>query len=135
MGNGYCFVCGTRSAIGLKLDFVLDKHKKQSTCETVIPEQYCGWTGFVHGGIIASVFDGAMVHACKSIDLDCMTAQLTIRYKKPVPLNKKLTVLATVQDRRTVLGYAVVYTQAVIWVDGSIAGKAHATMFVKNGLD
>ena len=131
MGNGYCFVCGQKSDVGLKLDFKLDKNSRSATCETVLSDKYRGWAGFVHGGIIASMLDGAMVYACKSIDLDCMTAELTIRYKKPVPLNKQIKIIAQVKDQIKWMSYAVIYTEAFMEIDGKIANKAKAKMLVE----
>lgn len=130
MGNGHCFVCGAKSAVGLKLDFNLDGSNQSATCEAVLSGDYCGWAGFVHGGIIASMLDGAMVYACKSIGLDCMTAELTIRYKKPVPVNKQIKICAHVQNRRTRANCAVIYTEAVMEINDTIVNIAKAKMFV-----
>ena len=130
MGDGHCFVCGTKSAVGLKLDFSLDGNNQSATCEAVLSDDYCGWAGFVHGGIIASMLDDAMVYACKSIGLDCMTAELTIRYKKPVPVNKQIKICAHVQNRRTRANCAVIYTEAVMEISGTIVNTAKAKMFI-----
>jgi len=134
MGNGYCFVCGQKSDVGLKLDFKLDKKNCSATCETVLSDKYRGWSGFVHGGIIASILDGAMVYACKSIDLACMTAELTIRYKKPVPLNKRISIIAQVKKQKKLLSYAVLYAEARMEIDVAIVNRAQAKMFAENDL-
>lgn len=134
MGNGCCFVCGPNNDIGLQLNFGIDKIRRTASCETIVTEQYCGWSGFVHGGILASIIDGAMVHACTSMDLACMTAELTIRYKKPVPLNTKINICATVKDLRTVLTYTIATTEASINIEGKIVARAKAKMFVQKNL-
>jgi uncharacterized protein (TIGR00369 family) len=134
MGNGFCFVCGEKNDSGLKLEFAIDRTRRQASCQTIVTDQYCGWSGFVHGGVLASIIDGAMVHACKSIDLACMTAELNIKYKKPVPLNTKISICATVKDLRMVLTYTVVYTEAIIHIEGKIAARAKAKMFVQKNL-
>ena len=88
----------------------------------------------VHGGIIASILDGSMVFACKSMDLKCFTAELTVRYKKPVPINKQVEIVAKVKDQIKWMSYNVIYTEAIMKMDGRIAVKAKAKMFVKGKL-
>ena len=134
MGHGYCFVCGQKSDVGLKLEFKLDRESRSASCETVLSEKYRGWSGYAHGGILASILDGAMVYACKSADLDCMTAELNIKYKMPVPLNKPIKIIAQVTDQKKWLSYVVVYTEALMEVDGKIATSAEAKMFVDKNI-
>ena len=100
MEKGFCFVCGSHNTVGLRLDFKLDRENQQASCITVTSEEYQGWDGVVHGGVVASMLDGSMVYACKSMDLDCFTAELTVRYKKPVPINKQVEIIAQVKDKR-----------------------------------
>ena len=130
MEKGHCFVCGANNDIGLKLKFEIDAGRQQAECSTVIAEKYQGWDGIVHGGILASIIDGSMVYACKSIGLSCMTAELNIRYKKAVPLNKRIHITATVKNRAKLMSCHVIYTEAVIKMDGEIAVRAKAKMFV-----
>ena len=130
MKNGHCFVCGAYNDIGLKLNFEIDAGRQQAECSTVITEDYKGWAGIVHGGIIASIIDGSMVYACKSSGLSCMTAELNIRYKKAVPLNKRIHITATVKNRAKLMSCHVIYTEAVLKMDGEIAVRAKAKMFV-----
>jgi len=137
MEKGYCFVCGSHNNVGLKLNFELDRENHQAICSTVISDEYQGWDGIVHGGIIASMLDGSMVYACKrvyackSMDLACFTAELTVRYKKPVPLNKQVKIIAKVKDQLQWMSYTVIYTEAIMKMDGRIAAKAKGKMFVK----
>ena len=131
MEKGYCFVCGSHNNVGLKLNFELDRENHQAICSTVISDSYQGWDGIVHGGIIASMLDGSMVYACKSMDLACFTAELTVRYKKPVPLNTQVKIIAKVKDQLQWMSYTVIYTEAIMKMDGRIAAKAKGKMFVK----
>ncbi len=134
MGNGDCFVCGQKNDVGLKLVFKTDSKKQSAECLTLITEKYCGWSGLVHGGIIASIVDDAMAHACKSIGLKCVTAELNLRYKKPVPVNREIRVVARVIDQRVFMSYNVVYTEATVEMDGAVINKANAKMFVVKDL-
>ncbi len=134
MEKGFCFVCGSNNNVGLKLNFKLDRENRQAICSTVISDEYQGWDGIVHGGIIASMLDGSMVYACKSMDLACFTAELTVRYKKPVPLNKQVKIIAKVKDQIQWMSYTLIYTEAIMKMDGRIAAKAKAKMFVKQDI-
>ena len=130
MKKGHCFVCGAHNDTGLKLNFKVDSEKQQAECLTAITKDYQGWDGIVHGGILASIIDGSMVYACKSIGLSCMTAELNIRYKKAVPLNKRIHIMAKVKNRAKLMSCHVIYTEAVLKMDGEIAVRAKAKMFV-----
>jgi acyl-coenzyme A thioesterase PaaI-like protein len=131
MDKGFCFVCGFNNKVGLNLNFELDRENHQASCSTIISDKYQGWDGIVHGGIIASMLDGSMVYACRSMDLACITAELTVRYKKPVPVNTPVKIIAKVKDQIQWMSYTVIYTEAIMKIDGGIAAKAKAKMFVK----
>lgn len=135
MKKGFCFVCGANNNVGLKLNFKIDRENHQASCSTVISDEYQGWDGIVHGGIIASMIDGSMLYACKSMDLACVTAELTIKYKKPVPLNKQVEIIAKVKDQIKWMSYTVIYTEATMKVNGSVVAKAKAKMFVKQEIN
>ncbi len=57
-----------------------------------VPEQFQGYPGIVHGGIIASMMDETMGRVFMDGDPPrfMVTAELKIRYKKPVPINTPL---------------------------------------------
>lgn len=130
MEKGNCFVCGASNDVGLRLHFEMDREKQQAECSTVITADYQGWSGIAHGGIIASILDGSMVYACKSIGLLCRTAELNVRYKKEIPLNVPVHIQATVRDHVKWLSYHVVHTDAVIKINGKVAARAKGKMFV-----
>jgi len=74
------------------------------TCE-------CNWTyegppNFVHGGVVASIFDQFLGMAQLLGSLKGMTAQLNTRYHKPTPLNTQLKMIAwlfSTEGRKTIL--------------------------------
>ena len=134
MEKGFCFVCGSNNNVGLKLNFKLDRENHQAICSTIITDEYQGWDGIVHGGIIASMLDGSMVYACKSMDLSCFTAELTVRYKIPVPLNKQVKIIAKIKDQIQWMSYTLIYAEAIMEMDSIIAAKAKAKMFVKQDI-
>ena len=131
MGNGYCFVCGQRSDIGLRLEFETDSDAGSATCVTLLSKKYQGWAGYVHGGIIASMIDGAMVHACKAIGLKCVTAELSIKYRNPIPVDTEIEIVGKVIKQIPLLAY----TESSIVIDGEIVANAEAKMLVVKGLE
>jgi acyl-coenzyme A thioesterase PaaI-like protein len=54
----------------------------------------------VHGGILATLLDEAMVYAACSLGGSWATAKTETRFRAPVPDGKTLTVRARVTDRR-----------------------------------
>ncbi len=65
--------------------------------EVVFGTAYQGPPGNVHGGYIAAAFDELLGFAQSLTGHPGMTGQLTVRYKKPTPLHKKLRLEAGVK--------------------------------------
>ncbi len=77
----YCFVCGKENPIGLKVDIQVEEGK--AWFYFYPKKEYEGWEGIVHGGIISSLLDEAMVWACKYYGVDVVTGELKVRYVSP----------------------------------------------------
>ncbi len=101
-----CFACGKENPCGLKLSFTFESNKAISYFE--LGKMYQGWEGMAHGGIIATVLDEAMAWAVMNLGIQAVTAALTLRYKLPVPIGKRLKVVGEVcaQRKRTLETYA-----------------------------
>lgn len=79
-----CFVCGRENPAGLKLDFYMVKPGQTRTSFS-LPSNYEGYPGMVHGGIIAAILDETGGRALlTNPDHFFVTAQLDVRYRKPV---------------------------------------------------
>jgi len=80
-----CFACGspdTSPCLGLR--FRLSPDTSDVAAEWRPPVWAIGYGGTVHGGLIATVLDSAMVHALFARGLLARTAELRIRYRHPV---------------------------------------------------
>ncbi len=77
-----CFVCGENNTIGLKARFFWDGHK--SVCDITADEMYAGYKHIFHGGIVATLLDEIMIKALLAQELHVVTAEMTVRYRKPV---------------------------------------------------
>jgi acyl-coenzyme A thioesterase PaaI-like protein len=94
-----CFVCGQRNQGGLRLDFQLlpDGKVEAQLCCT---NEFQGYPGYLHGGIIASLLDGAMTNCLFAHGKIAMTAELKIRYFSPIVVEKKLTIRSWIEKSR-----------------------------------
>jgi acyl-coenzyme A thioesterase PaaI-like protein len=70
----------------------IDLHEGGGTGEVVIGPVFEGGPGIVHGGVLALLIDHAMGCVAARPERPSMTVRLTMRYRKPTPLNVPLTV-------------------------------------------
>jgi uncharacterized protein (TIGR00369 family) len=87
-----CFACGPDNAAGMHLKFTYDRKRKVFVCRFRLDDRYTGPPGHCHGGIIATILDEAMGKVNKLRQVIAVTAQMTVEYLRPVPLNKPLRV-------------------------------------------
>jgi uncharacterized protein (TIGR00369 family) len=78
-----CFVCGEKNPIGLKLRFRTDPGRGSSAVEVAFADHFQGWAGVVHGGLLATVLDEAMIYAAGAKGHKCVTGEITVRFVKP----------------------------------------------------
>ncbi len=92
-----CFCCGKENDRGLKLIF---SYPEEGTAETVckIPAYFTGWRSMVHGGFLAMLLDETMAHACMSGKKLSVTAELTVRYLKPVKAGESVKVKGKIKE-------------------------------------
>lgn len=92
----HCFVCGRENPYGLKLDFYTTE-AGEVVVDYTVPEQYQGYPGVVHGGIVAAMLDEVTgrVHMGGDPPRFMFTARLEIRYHKNVPIAKPLRIIGT----------------------------------------
>lgn len=81
--DGYCFACGVRNPIGLKLTFETLPGDRLRTVWTPRPE-HTGFQGIVHGGLVATVLDEVMIRLLYSQGIRAVTAEIKTRYLKPL---------------------------------------------------
>jgi uncharacterized protein (TIGR00369 family) len=124
LDDNNCFACGTDNPIGLKLKFRLDPENGTAVSETVIAEHFNGWKGTVHGGITTTLLDEIMVYASSSTGWFTVTGSIEVRFHKPVPTEKLLTVTGRVEENR---GRSIL-TSATIAFEGKVLASAKAVL-------
>ena len=93
-----CFVCGDKNDTGIKARFFFDG--QQAICEVVAAENLEGYAGIYHGGIIATLLDEVMIKAILAGDHIAVTAEITVRYHKPVKVGQKLKFIGRIRKNR-----------------------------------
>jgi hypothetical protein len=91
--HAWCVVCGAVNPFGLKIDFSL---KSDGSVESVFAGSAAlqGYDGLLHGGVIATLLDGAMTNCLFAHDRVAVTAELIVRYREPVQARNPMTVRA-----------------------------------------
>jgi uncharacterized protein (TIGR00369 family) len=87
-----CFGCGGANPRGMHLTFEQDDATNRIRGAFRLGPEYQGGANFIHGGIIATVLDEVMGKVCRFRNARAVTAQLTIEYLKPVPVDTDLEI-------------------------------------------
>lgn len=88
-----CYLCGEANPLGLQVKF--NKERDRVYTEYCVDERRVGYDGQAHGGIVAALLDETMGWAVAlAIGRMCITAEMTIRYMKPVPVGTRVIVSA-----------------------------------------
>jgi uncharacterized protein (TIGR00369 family) len=107
--DNYCFVCGKKNPIGLKLDFSFDG--KTIKTDFIPQKEHQGYFNIVHGGIISTLLDELMVKLAIEMGMPSVTARMDIRLRKALNVGEKITVQAEIlRDTKKILE---VYAKAV----------------------
>ena len=91
-----CFICGLENPVGLHLHMY---ETSPGVVETtyVAPEHFQGYPGVLHGGIVSSIIDEIAGRAHMGSDPTnprfMFTAKLEVKYRKNVPIGKKLKII------------------------------------------
>ena len=97
----HCFACGELSEIGLHLQ--LDLQPGRCSTALVIPRQFEGWEGIVHGGILCTILDEVMAWSLVSNDNWGVTARMSVDFRKPVTVGQGVRAEGWItEDRRRI---------------------------------
>lgn len=130
--DGNCFACGPDNPIGMHLKFVENETGDGVVCRTTLRKDFQGWQGIAHGGIALSLLDEAMAHAAGHAGHRGMTAGVTARFRKPVPIDREITIRGRVgEQRRNVL---FVHGQ-VLDADGTVLLEGEGKFVSRGAID
>jgi len=115
-----CFACGKGNNQGLSMKF--ESGQNGSTCHVAIPKKFQSYDGVVHGGIVATMLDAAMVHTLQEkCGGNPLTCRLEVRYLRAVPPGEILSVHARATGKRG----RVILAEAEIVCENQCYARAH----------
>ena len=90
-----CLMCGAANPFGMKLRF---RVQRDGAVLALVPcrEVFQGYPKILHGGVISAMLDAAMTNALFSIGVIAVTAELTVRFLKPVSINHGAVIRASI---------------------------------------
>lgn len=85
----WCFACGPDNPHGLHLhDF---RQEGEEYVVGFVPQRHHqGWQGLTHGGIVATVLDEVMTRMLYAQGREAVTAEICIRYHRPLPTGESV---------------------------------------------
>lgn len=94
VNRNYCFGCGPHNAGGMQLKFTVDGVDPVVRGSFRIPGRYQGSPKVLHGGIVALLLDEAMGKFNRLDGIVAPTADLSVEYRRPVPVGRRILVEA-----------------------------------------
>lgn len=97
----YCMVCGEQASNpdSLQLSFELDGEKGVTAVFDVTP-RHQGYNGLLHGGMTSTLMDAAMTHCLFTQGIKALTAELVVRFMKPIQIGDQIRVSASLSGKR-----------------------------------
>ncbi|EGW41312.1 PaaI family thioesterase [Desulfosporosinus sp. OT] len=118
-----CIVCGMENELGLRASFYeLENGELIALFKPL--EEHQSYPGRLHGGIAGSILDETIGRAIMIIDETIwgVTVELRLKYKKPIPLNEELRVIARITKDSSRLFEG---TGEIMLGNGEVAVSAH----------
>ncbi|MCM8794868.1 MAG: PaaI family thioesterase [Candidatus Omnitrophica bacterium] len=96
-----CFGCGEKNPRGLKLKFDVAADGRSIRCRWTPTKEFQGYADIVHGGIVGLILDEMMVNLLWVTKRPAVTAELTVRYKKPATVGRPIDFEARVSSEES----------------------------------
>jgi len=126
--HSQCMLCGAEHPQGLRLAFSThsDGHvEARFPCDRL----YQGYTGYLHGGVIAALLDSAMTNCLFAHGKAALTGELNVRFLKPVVTSRPATVIARVSESLPPL----FHMEATLRQNGQLMARATAKFMEAGG--
>jgi len=115
-GDNKCFVCGKGNPYGLQLDFIINREDESISTEFTPTKTYQGFVDIIHGGIISTVLDEAMVKLAFELGINAVTAKMETKFRKPVFSGERLKITGRIlkKDKKWIEAEALAYRDGEI---------------------
>jgi uncharacterized protein (TIGR00369 family) len=124
----FCVVCSGSNPHGLRMQFKADGDGGVSAV-FLAQRTLEGYQGLLHGGVIASMLDGAMTNCLFAHGIVAVTGELNVRYWKPVLIGCELRVRAWIKGQHRPL----YFMQAELTQESCVKVAASARFMERNG--
>jgi len=121
-----CFVCGGKNTAGLQLEFTRNAASGETETRVSFPVQFQGWRSTVHGGLLATVLDESMIQAAGAAGVKCVTAEITVKYRRPAMTGEPCLAAARVLETR---GRVVMAESRICDAQGQVLAQATGKLF------
>jgi len=121
-----CFCCGIENDRGFHLSFAYPS-VGEAESSLVVPEWCAGWKDVTHGGFLTMLMDELMAHACVAFAASAVTAEMSTKFRKPVPTGSTVRVVGRAEKPR---GRVIATTATVYSEDGTPMAEATARFIV-----
>ena len=124
----YCFVCGDKNKIGLKVDFFFDEGKAKAQY-TPTPE-FEGYKDILHGGILSALLDEVMIYSIIAQGIITVTVQMEVKFKKPAKIGETLQLEGQITEDK---GRIILTEGKIFKQDGTIIATSKGKFFRAEG--
>jgi acyl-coenzyme A thioesterase PaaI-like protein len=117
----FCLVCSGSNPYGLGLRFHADDRggvEARFDANAALE----GYPGLLHGGMIASLLDGAMTNCLFARSIVALTGELTVRYRESVLIGPEVEIRAWLENEHPPL----YHLRAELKQDGTVKADASA---------
>lgn len=96
LSHDTCIICGEKNPFGLKIFFRLNEDLSVEA-EFMPKFMYEGYKGTLQGGVTAAIMDSAMTNCLFYHNISAFTAELNIKYIRPIRCGKKIRIKAKIE--------------------------------------
>jgi uncharacterized protein (TIGR00369 family) len=121
--EGMCFVCGKANPIGLKVEFTLDREALKIRGVFTPKREHEGYRGILHGGLVSTLLDEAMVKLLWEAGIPAVSAALEVRLAKPARIGEPLHIFGWVESQQ---GKLVLAAARIEDAGGGLVAEARA---------
>lgn len=120
-----CFACGKGNPDGLHMEFEFDGEEVRTSLS--FPGKFQGYKDVVHGGLVSTALDEAMVTLLNRLGHLALTAELVVRFVRPARVNESLDITARLVEKR---GRIFRLEARAAGADGSEVARASSRCFL-----
>ena len=124
----YCFVCGDKNKIGLKVTFFFDEGKAKA--QYMPTREFEGYKDILHGGILSALLDEVMIYSIIAQGIITVTVQIEVKFKKPAKIGETLFLEGQITEDK---GKILLTEGKIFKQDGTIIAESKGKFFRAEG--